>query len=193
MSNHSISSQELLIGALLGALVGGTTASMMNSKSGKALKGDIACKYQAIRDNLDDFLSNFEKNASTGQAHEWTEKAKDAFENLREQAAAIDLSEHKELGAGLLIGILLGVLLGAGTTFLLQDKYYVKDEGILKNIGSQISSWKPLISELQDMINENTKSFASSTKRNLTNRSDDLLELAAAGLQIWNHFKKKAH
>lgn len=193
-SNHSKISEKVIGGVLLGALVGGAAVTLIASKKGKRLQSDVTHKYHEIRDNISDFLCTIEKNISKKmgkQVDGWVDKAKDNLEYIKDQVSSLDPGEYKELGIGLALGTLMGALLGVGATAYLHNRSNSSNEGILHQLGSQVSSWKPIIFELQNLMNEKS---GVRPREHLDHqplgKMNDALELAAAGLKMWNNLKK---
>lgn len=178
------SSKYLMLGILLGALAGGASATLLTTKTGKKLKKDVTGKYDEIRGNIDDFIASLSKNVNK-KTGAWADKAKETLEYIKEQTEDLseDISDHKELGIGILLGALLGVAVGAGGV-LARDKLSGNHEDRLHAITSKISSWKPILTELHNLFDKGDSSDEEEPK-------NDLLHFAATGLKLWNTFKKR--
>lgn len=186
MKNQSIDSQKLLVGALLGAIVGGAALMLLRSNNNKKIPKDLLSKYDEIKERIGEYIDGIETQFSKNvkdPTGEWVERAKESLENVKDGISSFQFSEYKELGAGLLIGLLLG---GAGAHFASCAQ---KKGSPLSSLNSTISNWKPLVDDIQELLEKYSET--KSKKGTGEGKLNDALDLAFKGLKIWNTLKKK--
>lgn len=195
MADHLGCSKNFWAIALLGAAAGGAAAIYFAHKDSAKAPSRALGKCQKIRSDINDFLHSIESTVEKNihdTAEEWTDRAIDTLDFVKGKVESINLSSPKEVGAVLLAAGLFGSLLGIGATLVVQGKANSREEETFQAIASRIASWKPLLSELHKLVNENVKGCSSErVSRSADSRANDLLEMAVAGLRLWNSIKKK--
>lgn len=198
MSNNKINSTELLIGALIGGLVVGTTAVLLSSKVEK-LKGDIPDRYRDLKDKMDDFIDSLSDNTQaiannvSGHASEWTDKAKDAAEYIKDELAALAGPGHRDLKIGLVAGGILAGIVGIGAIFALSGRGQRKrNVDFLSQFSDKAVAFKKILQNVQQVINGSTnKGSWQALQSKASHPINDIVDFALTGVQLWHSFKNR--
>lgn len=185
---------KLILGAILGGVVAGTGAVLLNTKQGQKFKDDAADKLSDVKDQLQEFLSTLNDKSQTirsdlsDRAEDYADRAQDFASQIREQIEAIGIDNKENLTA-LLIGAILGGMLGAGaSSYMSSDTKNKKDmfKGLSSSAISVKNTIKDILSTLEDhnpLHNHDGSKHPNSVK--------DILDFATSGVQLWNKFKSK--
>lgn len=84
--------KDFLAGALLGGILGATTALLLAPKSGSELRQDISEKIQDLTENAQEISQNIQEkgenlaNNARAQASHWVDHARDLLESLTSES-----------------------------------------------------------------------------------------------------------
>lgn len=133
-------------GLLLGAAVGGLLigGSIFYASQRRARKVD---NFQAIKNKLTDIAEYLASTKAT--AYDWSEKAKDFAEYVREETESLDPQQKQIIH--LAIGSILGAFLAYGASKVCQSKD--NKCAVLKDLGDKACYWTKNIKDVLDKIN----------------------------------------
>lgn len=188
--SHNDSTKNLVLGALLGSLVVGTSAAFLSSKMGQGLREDAADKIEDLKDKLSELYENASdktecvKNEIGEKACEYTKKIRDFVSEFGEELGLIG-RHNKEKIPPLLIGSILGGILAIGASaYFLNGK---DKRGYFEKFGGNFSSLKDTVLEALTK----PENRHSNSKNYKIDSSDDILELIGSGLDFWKRLKRK--
>lgn len=187
MGNRSINTKDIVVGALLGALLAGASSKFLTSKSGKKIKRDLTNKYNHARSNVHDFMETLnDKKRKVGEkAEDFSEKAKGTYEYIKEELSALADEDHGNARLGLVLGALLGAVVAAGATHLINNRD--EEENFLEKASSNISGLKKLLSGVLETVEHNGASVVKEPSHFI----NDALELATKGIHLWQKIKTR--
>jgi gas vesicle protein len=90
MSNENINSKDFIIGSLIGAFLGATTALLLAPKSGKELRGDIGQQANVVKEKTANISS-----VVSEQSSQLMNKVKDLRPSVKEEVDP--LNEVKDI------------------------------------------------------------------------------------------------
>lgn len=186
-------SHQMLLGAILGAIVVGSAAAFLSSKTGQDFKDNSVDKLRDLKSRLDEFLEDLgEKteyftNDVSEKKSEYSDKIQDFVGQVSDHMKSYATEENKQIVTALLIGAVVGGLIGAGTGSLMSPNSQ-RNGGVFRNIGSRVSSLKSTFDDLLENVEGKSQSFMNSAKKTSTK---DVLEFVGAGLALWNKMQSK--
>ncbi len=192
MEEGRITTNELLLGGAIGALLAAGSIVFLRSKNTASYDTGIKGKYQEYKDNIEDFLLLLEDNIESkvsDKAQEWGQTVKDTSENLKAELGKFTGEEYGELKTGLLIGGLLGTVLGIEATKLYYSKEIKQSRFDVQSlISNNTGNWKNIVLDILEIA-------AGRTDRNRTcqkasNKVDDIVNIVDSGIQLWKRINK---
>jgi len=186
---------KLVLGAILGGAIVGTSAAFLTSKSGRKLKNNAANTIEDLKDKLDDFLVNVSKKTKniasdvSDRADDYSDKIQDFAAQITEQVECLGTTENKEKLTAFLIGGILGGMLGAGAATWISEPS--KKNDIIKSLGSSAYALKDTIKDILEVLEDNTESTAKSISKNSKTSVKDVIDFASTGIQLWQKFQSK--
>lgn len=201
MSSNQLSGPQVLTGVLLGGLVIGAAAYFLSTKTGKKVRKDLNCKYQEIKEDLEDFISDLNSNISKNldeTTSEWSEQAKETVDYLKDKIATLGDPENQELRSKLMAGGgLLAAVLAVGTAVWLASHSDKLGSIQRSTSSSQVYAWKNTLKDMIDFMNERMQQSSNQLKNRAkaevssSGPLNEVLDFATAGLQLWQNIKKK--
>lgn len=185
---------KLILGAILGGVVVGTSAVFLSTKKGQKLKDNAADKLQDVKDQLQEFLGSLSDKKEgfvsclSDQAEGCSEKLQDFTSQVKDLIDTYSTDENKDRLSTLLIGTIIGGMLGAGASAYLNSDTAEKGD-MFKNLGSKASSLKSTISDILHVLEDKTGVHVHSNGQ--SNTIKDIMDFATSGVQIWQKFQKK--
>jgi gas vesicle protein len=178
MAHQQMHSKEFLVGALLGSLLGGTTALLTASKSGKRLRQDVRDLYDNLTDRTFDLTRRSKcltKNLRN-QAYEWSHRAKSKVGNIAQGMKGFVPEEESEEEEeckvrDFAIGALAGGISGAIAGLLLAPKAGSKFRQELKETCEDVSE---RTQEVANNVNRTRQAWVKSVR----SKADKWLDLA---------------
>lgn len=184
---------KLILGAILGGVVVGTSAIFLSSKQGKKFKDNASDKLEDLKDQLQDFLGSLNDKSQSiasdlsDRAEGYADRVQDFASQIREQIDALGEGDNKDRLTALLIGAIIGGMLGAGASAWLNSDSREKSD-MFKNLGSSASAVKSTIKDILNVLEEKTGSLHH--KASKSNTVSDIMDFATTGMQLWQKFQK---
>jgi len=196
MSCHHSNANKLILGAILGGIVAGTSAAFLKSKTGKALRDQSAEKLQNVKDKLEEFLDSVSDKTSafadeiSDRKEEYSDKIHDFALQISEQIKEFGSDENKEKLNAFLIGGIVGGILGAGVAAMGSSEH--KQGGdIFKNVGCAATSLKQTVQQILNVLDEHEHPEKPHDRPKQHNSVDDVLDFVSTGIKLWQRVKNK--
>lgn len=168
--------KKIVTGAIVGGAVGCIAATMLRSKN----KGLVdTCKEYT--DKFNGLLQDMKDNVSDKKEYV-TDKAHDIIDSVKDEIGDFPSLDNSDFTKGLIVGSAVGSLLGSGSTMLY--KHFSKDTPI---------DWKEMAQQVLKLLDVNThtaEKFLEKAEKKATKVSNDVLDFAEAGIQLWKKIKK---
>ncbi len=192
MEEGRITTNELLLGGAIGALLAAGSIVLLRSKHTESYDTGIKGKYQKYKDNIEEFLLLLEDNIETkvsDKAQEWGQTVKDTSENLKSELSKFTGEEYSELKTGLLIGGLLGTVLGIEATKLYYSKNIKQPRFDVQSlISNNTGNWKNIVLDILEIAANRSDSKRGSQKA--ANKVDNIVNIVDSGIQLWKRINK---
>lgn len=192
MGYKDSNTNKLILGAILGGVIVGTSAIYLSTKQGKKLRNQATDKLQDFKEQLQDFLGSLNDKSKSlacdmsDRAGDYACKIQDFATQIREQIEGLGESEDKDRLTGLMIGAVVGALLGAGASAWLNSDSKDKSD-LFKNLGTSAGTLKRTISDILSVLQDK----ASFKGNRSSNAMKDILDFATTGVQLWQKFQNK--
>lgn len=197
MSSHHANTNKLIIGAILGSIVAGTSAAFLASKSGKALRAESAKKLQNIKNNFEELLESVgdTTHAIEGKiyqrADDYSEKIQDFVQQVNDHIKSLDTDENKEELQAFLIGGILGGIVGIGVAALSTSEEE-KSSFSFRNVGFSTASLKHTAQEILNALEEQYDRCERPREQLRAHGSvDDVLDFVTTGIKLWQRVKNR--
>jgi gas vesicle protein len=179
-----MNTNRIIIGALLGGALAAASYSILSSKPGKKLRKNFLDNYHELGETVEDFVSDFKDNLANSVHNQTNDAWKKVASIKNELKSACDY-ESKETQQGLLIGALLGLVTGTLGTLAFQRETH-ENPCNPNNFLAQALKWKGIISQILETVEHKTE---KPSQQGLG--SKELLNLAVAGINLWQNRQKK--
>lgn len=192
--NNNISANKLILGALLGSVVVGTSAVLMSSKKKQTFTSKSSEAIGDLKDKLEEYLNYIGKKSQnisgdiSDKASDYSSKIHDFALQISDQVEGLGTTENKDKMKAFLVGGILGGMLGAGASTWMSSGSGNKEE-FLTTIGKSANNVKDTIQEILHIIDEKTSSENISKSSSSTVK--DVIDFASMGLQIWQSMQSK--
>lgn len=174
------STKKIATGAIIGCAVGCIAANMLASKNSKGL-ADTAKEYT---DNFKTMLADMGSNVSDtvqDKVDYVNDKAHDVINSVRKEIGEFPNLENKDFKKGLIVGAAMGGLLGSGSTMMHNWHANQKDSN---------TDWKAIVKNVLHLLDVGNHPDESQHIEVASNKTNDVLDFATAGIQLWKKMKK---
>lgn len=179
-------SNHLLLGAILGGLLVGTSVSLISNKEVKKAGRKVKKRVIEQKDKIDNYIRMLEENIEKEideKAVAWYKKAKKALQQVKKELNST-FEEHNELKIGLLVGGILGTLIGVGFSHAFPRHAETSN---IRNMGKKAEGWKNTIDDVMEIVDQHSESQI--IKPQTTNTVHQAVDFIASGLQLWQSFR----
>lgn len=181
-------SGNALIGAVLGAIIVGSSAAFLASKAGQEFTDNSVDRLNNLKDGLEEFLGSISDGSFTNElsdrASEYSDRVQDFAAHVTEQIKDLATDENKHIITVLLIGAVIGGLLGAGAASMITSED--SEKGVFKNLGSKASTVKHSVQDFLDSLEK--KAPRTSSRKSA---ASNLMEILGAGASLWDQYARR--